>query len=169
MKPTKKIHPTPSAATDSFRPTEKESQTRAMNRDLRSPLRRNAAASPRRALRSCNSLSSILAPAIITKGFANFWRERSAIPALSCAVTNCVRCPRWSSSKFETNYNATICGVICGASGNFTNGRIPTKYVTRGTNLQKYGAAVEMLLEVIHNLLRYKNRQTNFASRIDHL
>jgi hypothetical protein len=40
-------------------------------------------------------------------------------------ICDCVRYPRWSSSKFAGNFSATICGVICGAFANFTKLNCP--------------------------------------------
>jgi hypothetical protein len=59
-------------------------------------------------------------------------------------------CPRWSSSKFATNFSATICGAICGPFANCTNVELPTRYAPRGRNLRKYGVAEEMLIEHRH-------------------
>jgi hypothetical protein len=32
-------------------------------------------------------------------------------------ICDCVRYPRWISSKFASNFSATVCGVICGSRG----------------------------------------------------
>jgi hypothetical protein len=59
-------------------------------------------------------------------------------------ICECVRYPRWSSSKFAGNFGSAICGAICSAFANVTNVELPTRYAPRGRNLRKYGAAVEM-------------------------
>jgi hypothetical protein len=68
----------------------------------------------------------------------------------SCAehhICDCVRYPRWSESKFASNFSATICGVICGVFANYTNVEMPIRNAPRGRNLRMYGTAVEMLVE----------------------
>jgi hypothetical protein len=51
-------------------------------------------------------------------------------------ICDCVRYPRWSSSKFAGNFSTTICGVICGAFANYTNVKMPTRNAARGRNLR---------------------------------
>jgi hypothetical protein len=36
-------------------------------------------------------------------------------------ICDCVRSPRWGSSKFANNFSATIYGVICSTFSKFTN------------------------------------------------